>query len=315
MQLNNKISGILAFLICFGLLISSCNKADKIVLANEGNIYMPQAAGTRGTLELQLADTAQTVIFGAAYGGLQFSGQDINVTFKVDTALVANYNSSHGTAYKVLPASSYTISGLTDVIKAGKTSSDGLGLSIRTNAIVFGTHYMLPVSIERATPGKLDSALRTAYFAIDTITRLSVDITKLGTMSVSDENGGGIGADEGSPKLVDGDLTTKYLNDYVETMWIQWEFAAPLAVGAYTFTSGNDASDRDPKNWDISGSNDGTTWTVVDSRTDYFFASRTQTVRFETNAPAAYKYYRINITANNGSSLFQLTELRLIKYQ
>ncbi|CAN5826120.1 hypothetical protein BH11BAC3_BH11BAC3_28050 [soil metagenome] len=315
MQTGNKFLWVVAGIISVGMLTSSCNKADKIFLKNEGTIYMPQAAGTRGTLALRLADTAQTVIFGAAYGGLQYSEQDINVAFKIDTSLVAAYNASHGTAYQVLPASSYTISGLTDIIKAGKTSSDGLGFAIMTNAIVFGTHYMLPVSIESVSPGKVDSALRTTYFAIDTITRLSVDITAQGTLSVSNENGGGSGAGEGSPKVVDGDLNTKYLNNYVNTMWIQLQFATPVAVGAYTLTSGGDASGRDPKTWDISGSNDGTTWTVVDSRTDYFFASRTQTVRFETSTPGAYKYYRMNITANNGSSLFQMSELRLIQYK
>ncbi len=315
MQINNKFLWTVAGIISFGLITSSCNKPDKIILAGEGNIYMPQAAGTRGTLALRLADTAQTVIFGAAYGGLQYSGQDINVSFKIDTALVATYNASHGTTFKVLPTASYTIAGLTDIIKAGKTSSDGLGLSIMTNAIVFGTHYMLPVSIENTSAGNVDSALRTTYFAIDTITRLSVDITSQGVLSVNNENGGGSGAGEGSPKVVDGDFTTKYLNNYANTMWIQLQFPTPVAVGAYTLTSANDASGRDPKVWDISGSNDGITWTIVDSRTDYFFANRLQTVRFETSAPAPYNYYRMNITANNGSSLFQMSELRFFQYK
>ena len=145
--------------------------------------------------------------------------------------------------------------------------------------------------------------LHTSYYKIEKST------------SVSNENGGGAAGGEGSPKVVDGDLTTRYLNNYVNTMWIQLQFFTPIALGAYTITSGGDASGRDPKTWNILGSNDGTTWTVVDSRTNYFFASSRQTVRFETSAPVPYNYYRMNVTANNDSSLFQMSEIRLIQYQ
>ena len=315
MQINNKLCATLVSILALGHLMSSCNKPDKIVLKNEGSIYMSQAAGTRATLALRLADTAQTVTFGAGYGGLQFAGQDINVSFKVDTTLVAAYNTLHGTTYTVLPSSSYTTTGLSDVIKAGTTSSAGLGLSISTKAIKFGTHYMLPIMLASASSGSIDSSLRTTYFAIDTITRLSVDITSLGALTVSHESNPP-DANEGSLKLVDGDITTKFFTSgYSSDFWMQIKSTAANAVGAYTLTSGNDSPTRDPKNWAFVGSNDGATWTVLDTRVDQAFTGRNQTLRFEVDNVTPYNYYRLNITSNSGSRNFQMSEWRIIKYE
>jgi len=55
---------------------------------------------------------------------------------------------------------------------------------------------------------------------------------------------------------------------------------ATYAVNAYTVTSANDEPGRDPKSWQLEGSNDeGATWTAVDTQTDQTFANR-----FQTNA-------------------------------
>ena len=81
-------------------------------------------------------------------------------------------------------------------------------------------------------------------------------------------------------------------------------------------TSGNDAPDRDPKDWQFQGSNDGTTWTVLDEHSNYVFYNRLQTIRFEYNDPTGtkYQYYRLFIEHTNGSNLFQMTEWRLLQY-
>jgi hypothetical protein len=69
---------------------------------------------------------------------------------------------------------------------------------------------------------------------------------------------------------------------------------------------------RAPKDFKLQGSNNNSTWTDLDTRTgesswlageirDYTLASTS----------AAYRYYRLNISANNGDSLIQLAELYL----
>lgn len=79
----------------------------------------------------------------------------------------------------------------------------------------------------------------------------------------------------------------------------------------YALTSANDSPGRDPKNWQFEGSNDGSTWTTVDTRTNETFSNRFQTKVYDFSNDTPYLYYRINITANSGDSYIQLAEFQL----
>jgi hypothetical protein len=314
MKMNIKIAAVFAGALYIGLAISSCNKTDVVTSAREGNIYMPIAAGN-SSYALLLADTAQTIGFGAAYGGLAYPGQDITVGFKVDSTLISNYNAQHGTAYVMMPTSGYQVPTLTSVIKAGETSSNTLPIQILTTNLDKTIKYIIPVSITSVSAGFIDSALSTTFIRIDTIQRLEKDITSLATLSVSRENGGGSGAGEGSPKLVDGDYNSKFLTDgFPQSFWVDLTFSSPQIIGAYTITSGNDAPDRDMKDWNLEGSSDGTAWTILDTHTGETFSGRNQTKRYEFTNTTAYTQYRINVLANNGSNLIQVSEWRLITF-
>lgn len=138
------------------------------------------------------------------------------------------------------------------------------------------------------------------------------DITATATTTVSRENRNGPGTNESSDKVTDGDIGTKFLLfDFNNPEWIQQEFTEAVRVTKYTLTSANDAAGRDPVEWTLSGSNDGTNFTEIDSRTGQSFESRGQTREFLVTNETSYKYYRLDILANGGESLFQLAEWRL----
>ncbi len=315
MEKNPVLQVAVAFLLS-GLLLC-CNKPKSLELTNEGSVYMPQAVGTRAKIDLQLSTKPQDISFGAAYGGLNYSDKENEVSFKIDPALVAAYNSANGTNYTLLPDSVYTISGLNSVIPSGRTSSNPLTLSVASSRVSFGTRYILPITLTNSTNGIISPDLQTTYFRFDTILRKSVDITGQGVLTVSNENPGGPSDGEGSLKLTDNDINSKYLYfGFDSEGWFQVKFPTAVAVGAYTFTSANDASDRDPKDWTLKGSNDGVNWTVIDTRSGESFNNRFQTKRYELpGAAQAFTHYRIFLTANNGSWLFQMAEWRLIKYE
>lgn len=140
------------------------------------------------------------------------------------------------------------------------------------------------------------------------------DITLDGRFTVSRDHDGGPEHAEGSLKLIDGNPETKFLQGgYSGDLWVQLEFIDPIEAGAYTLTSANDDYNRDPKDWNLQGSVDGETWTTLDTQTAQNFEQRFQTVTYIFDNDQAFKFYRLNITANEGAGLFQCAEWQLLK--
>ncbi len=71
---------------------------------------------------------------------------------------------------------------------------------------------------------------------------------------------------------------------------------------------------RAPKNWTFEGSNDDSAWTVVDTQTNQLAWTSGETRTYTLGSPsAAFRYYRINISANNGDPDYtQIAELHMI---
>ncbi|MCG8388525.1 MAG: hypothetical protein MJA30_23445, partial [Cytophagales bacterium] len=56
----------------------------------------------------------------------------------------------------------------------------------------------------------------------------SQDITATGgTLTVHEENGGGSDAGEGSTKVIDNDINTKFLSHFPGLQWIQFQLNTP----------------------------------------------------------------------------------------
>lgn len=111
----------------------------------------------------------------------------------------------------------------------------------------------------------------------------------------------------------DGLHDTKWLT-FHNTSWLQIEFANKKFQKAehYSITSGNDSPERDPKDWLVEGSIDGINYTVLDSRKNEVFNKRKETKNYKISNPDKYKYYRLNITNNNGDNRTQLSEWNLL---
>jgi hypothetical protein len=117
-------------------------------------------------------------------------------------------------------------------------------------------------------------------------------------------------ASEGVAMLFDGNVNTKWL-DYSATTWVKVTFATPTVLDAYSLTSANDVPYRDPASWTLSGSNDGVTWTVIETRFGQSWASRYLTRDFVLSTrSAAYTQFRFDFVPSVGSAL-QLAELEL----
>lgn len=97
--------------------------------------------------------------------------------------------------------------------------------------------------------------------------------------------------------------------------WLQYDLGPGHAqvVKRYAVTSANDKVPRDPKEWQLQGSNDGSTWTTLDTQSNQGFTERYQVNVYTIASPASYRYYRLDVTANNGDTSFtDLSELGLL---
>ncbi|MFZ6012208.1 MAG: T9SS type A sorting domain-containing protein [Bacteroidota bacterium] len=113
-------------------------------------------------------------------------------------------------------------------------------------------------------------------------------------------------ANEGIANVVDNVATTKYLT-FHNAAWIQFSSGTSYVVTSYAITSANDAPERDPLTWTFQGSNNGTTWTPLNSQSNQDFPNRLQRREFSFTNTTAYTHYRLNMT-NNSGNILQLAE-------
>ncbi len=120
---------------------------------------------------------------------------------------------------------------------------------------------------------------------------------------------------EGIEQLIDNDSKKKFLT-FHPTAWVQFESGHAHILTSYSITSSEDSPARDPKDWTLKGSNDGTKWHLLDNRSNEDFPQRKQRRVFQlpTNN-TAYTHYRLEMTHNGidnwGNMILQLSELEL----
>ncbi|GAA3597864.1 GH92 family glycosyl hydrolase [Nonomuraea rosea] len=110
--------------------------------------------------------------------------------------------------------------------------------------------------------------------------------------------------------LADGDASTKWLV-FTGTGWAQYGLSAPVTVVHYGLTSAGDAPERDPRDWQLQGSQDGQSWITLDARTGETFTARLQRKEYRFTNTTAYARYRLNITRVGSGSTLQLAEWEL----
>ncbi len=124
-------------------------------------------------------------------------------------------------------------------------------------------------------------------------------------------------AGEGSAKVADGLLETKWCAGAGDGAYVILEASEATYIKGFTMTTANDNetyTGRAPKTYAIYGSNDMETWDLVYSQTDDNVIANVNFTpyTFYCNSKTAYKYFKLNVTAADGGSLFQLSEFELI---
>ncbi|MDF2188400.1 T9SS type A sorting domain-containing protein [Paraflavitalea sp. CAU 1676] len=141
-----------------------------------------------------------------------------------------------------------------------------------------------------------------------------------GTVDITDDGGildaqytSGSPAGEEFTKVIDNNNATKYLTPNCSA-WIRYTATNNYIPKGYSIVSGNDFPDRDPKNWTLQASTNGSTWVTLHTVTNEFFPGRGQEKVYTFNNTNTYKYYHITFTCKTGSTL-QVAELKIYGVQ
>lgn len=95
------------------------------------------------------------------------------------------------------------------------------------------------------------------------------------------------------------------------TFQIDYTFFNFAEVTAYGLANAAGPSDRDPKKWELSGSNDGTNYTSLHVVENFSFPTNQCQYMFKIPTPAIYKYYRLDVQQIGGTSYAHTGEFQL----
>lgn len=183
-------------------------------------------------------------------------------------------------------------------------------LSVRFDAIdidsdgYMTTGYINKVLIS-STSGNVFSILSKNKSTVNIIPAMTSNTSPSGVASASSI----FGATNDAWKGFDGTASSWRANS-LTTGWLQYEFPTKYKVNKYSVTS-SATTTYTPKSWTFEGSNDGLVYTILDTQNNVtsWFNSEEKVFSFENINP--YKYYRINISSNNGGIQLEIAELKM----
>lgn len=102
-------------------------------------------------------------------------------------------------------------------------------------------------------------------------------------------------------KAFDGLPNTMWLSSVWQTpAWIRYDFESLKRVTSYSIDYSNGSiRTRAPKDFTLEGSNNGSSWTVVDRRTNQTNWGGLERRTYSVNAPRSYSNYRLVVTDDN----------------
>lgn len=264
-------------------------------------IYMPQALEYPKVSDLFMADTVQSIVFGAAFGGVNEQTNTVNVKFKVDPALVATFNSKNNTNYLVLPENSYEITGTEAIMQSGRVNTNALKIKLKTvGGIEPIKEYLLPVSIDQVSPSlPVNDSLRTTYFKIrGTFADFNRSLWQVvGVSSQESTNPGS--------NVLDGNTGTNWHTQWRAAKpnhphWITIDMKETKKVHGFYFWPAS-TGNGNPANIHIEVSKDGTAW--QDGGT-FTLVNTFQRQVVYLNSTMDARYFKVTINTSTGNTHF-----------
>jgi hypothetical protein len=109
----------------------------------------------------------------------------------------------------------------------------------------------------------------------------------------------------------DTDPATVWDTNGTSSGWLQAQLTLATVLTGYKITQRSGFANRMPKDWTFKGSNNGTTWTTLDTRSAQTWPTSGEVRSFTFTNSTAYLYYRLDVSANNGDTYLTVGRLDL----
>jgi hypothetical protein len=285
------------------------------------NVYMPQGVNGPVTMALKVKDNLiQTAVYGAVYGGYGVPDADIPVSFAVNNALVAAYNSINKTNYEILPAGSYSLSALNSVIPQGKTGSEPLKVIFKTKgegAMDAFKNYLLPITVSSPTV-LVKESLKTVYYIVRALPDLAdypnFDRTKFSVIGFSSQEANGEGPNNGRAVFVlDGDNNTFWHSQWQGTPaapphYLLIDMGEVKTFHGLSFLARQGDQNGKPNEVNLQISTDNVIWTDA-GNTTLLNNKNLQPVFFESAFNKQARYLKVTVNSSYGASVTHIAEL------
>ena len=194
------------------------------------------------------------------------------------------------------------------------TADEGGGVTIATTGgSGEGSITTAPIGTPASLPADGYVDLYANYSPGNQVPTMTSNTTPSGTCSASESYGSTPPwyAFSASGDSYNGWLT----NGSALPQWIQYLFPSAKIITSYTIIpwSADNFPGRSPTAWKLQGSNDGSTWTDLDTQSisSSSWVSNTAATFYMSSNTTAYLYYRLYITANGGDSYTAIKRLGL----
>jgi len=138
------------------------------------------------------------------------------------------------------------------------------------------------------------------------------DITNFGGTALAEFND----SDYGIQNIIDNLWGTKYFTNHA-ACWVEYKSDYPnlYILKKYSITSSSNGTDDNPKSWQLEASIDNLNWVILDTQSKQTFDSSYAVNEYSVTDTNQYKYFRLDITSNNGGSGLQIAELKLFGFK
>jgi hypothetical protein len=158
----------------------------------------------------------------------------------------------------------------------------------------------------------VSSSVRLAAFELYGVAIAETDAPGFFAPTSVDATAVGLSNTELIGRVNDGSRTTCYRANFTEPVAITFTYDQPISINTYGITASKSEQTRDPANWTLEGSNDGSSWTQLDSRTGETFSQRYATQFYPVETTESYSTYRLTVTATGGANQIQIGEIQLL---